>query len=521
MVLLLASWASGQLVPAAKLKASIVELPGISSQINNIAYAFGKYILVAPFAPSQVVSDTNEGESDLSRLDNHYLYSIDVENPSAPPRRIDLGCYYPSRLFFDEPSQTVFVRATQYIQLDQGEFQAAEVIAYVRLRENGDFEPTVIRVPIKAVDGDPTEVKIPGTNDKWASSAPYDFALGRDGKMLVFTNGASIFTYSVMEGYILQKVLIPSSDYSLDYSISGIQVDRQSNTLAVTVNQRIVKKKGIKRLSELYFYRLTDIGTLILTKHVPPEAFPEGTALSDGSTLAFSIDPESGTPSRAFFVTDDGSLCSVDLDEASFIGQVSRLAIFPEMAATSDDVRGPRFVEYYQAKRTLGIVKPGYTLQIKRPLHNRPGKIKRPLHLHLLEAPVLAMTLLNKKGWVADSRLFTDFGPDEVAISNPIFTDQDSMIATSTGKLYSVSFDSPSLSYLGDLGFGINSISSFNGSRLVGLKSFDADDQTGMITDPGAIVIAELDSRAAGLAALTPLSLKSSWIRRPCGVGKR
>jgi len=46
----------------------------------------------------------------------------------------------------------------------------------------------------------------------------------------------------------------------------------------------------------------------------------------------------------------------------------------------------------------IGVVKPGFTVQISRPTNGRRGRISRPTNLHITsETPVLAMARLGKK----------------------------------------------------------------------------------------------------------------------------
>ncbi|HVG20625.1 MAG TPA: hypothetical protein VNI02_16365, partial [Blastocatellia bacterium] len=101
-------------------KISSVELAGASG-VNNVAFAFDRYVLIAPYASSKPVEDNN----DLSQLDNCFLYLIDTKKPSEQPKRVKLTTnnspnssgkviYYPSRVLFDADSSTVFVRGTRF-----------------------------------------------------------------------------------------------------------------------------------------------------------------------------------------------------------------------------------------------------------------------------------------------------------------------------------------------------------------------------------------------------------------------
>src|ERR1044071_7023511 len=59
-------------------KISSVELPGVSGATNNVAFAYDRYVLIAPYAPSKPVEDNN----DLSQLDNRFIYLVDTKKPS-------------------------------------------------------------------------------------------------------------------------------------------------------------------------------------------------------------------------------------------------------------------------------------------------------------------------------------------------------------------------------------------------------------------------------------------------------
>src|ERR1044071_10100104 len=60
-------------------KVSEVPLSGVNGESNNIAFAFDRYALVAPYAPSKTVDEN----SDISELDNHFIYLVDTKKPAA------------------------------------------------------------------------------------------------------------------------------------------------------------------------------------------------------------------------------------------------------------------------------------------------------------------------------------------------------------------------------------------------------------------------------------------------------
>jgi hypothetical protein len=516
----------------APLAVTTVSIPGVSGEMNNAVGVFGD-VLTAPFAPTGVGLAELEGEDfDPAALDNHFVYLIDDENPSAPPKTADIGCYWPTRLCFDEETRTVFARGTVYVPLGNGKLQPAQVISYVHFNDKGEFE-TPVKVPVIGVETDPTQVNIPWGASKWASSAPHDFGLGRDGRYLVFTNGASVFTFNTIEGYINQKNLIDPTDYNADNTISRLDVHSESNTVIVTVNESIKKKGSWRHFSDIYILDLGESGGLDLVAKISRDALPGGAALTHGSEVEIELDPETGSPRAAFFVLDNGAFCAAALDDLGEDkeAKVTELAAFDELAASDD--RLPRSVEIDPKSKGFGLSKGGFALQIRRPVWAKPGKrgrIARSFELHhFAELPALAVVKLGDDGQVVERNLITDFGEPELAISNVVF-DEDSrvMFSSSSGRLLMVGANPGELLTAGDLGTGVSSIS-YDPSRLrlVGIRSFDAD-QSGVITE-GAVLIArrspdesETGEPAFSLLASGGLSRLLAVIRKPIGfIGSR
>src|SRR5215470_13556028 len=90
-----------------------VDLTGVSSDVNNVAFAFdGKYSVVAPFETS------DPDHQDPFQGDNHYLVVTELANPSNQ-FKLDLTtigqsqttCYYPTHLVVSS-NNIAFVRAT-------------------------------------------------------------------------------------------------------------------------------------------------------------------------------------------------------------------------------------------------------------------------------------------------------------------------------------------------------------------------------------------------------------------------
>lgn len=479
-----------------EISVSTVVIPGLSSELNNVIDLSGK-LLVAPFAPWGEAARELGEDFDPSTLNNHYVYLIDSKNPSVAPLVADLGCYWPTRVCFDQSSGTLFARGTVYVPFGNGKLQPAEVVSYLRLSSKLEFDPRPVVVPIYAVSGDPTQINVPRTEESWASSAPHDFVIGRDGKFLIFTNGASVFAYNTEEGYVHRQNLVPDADYSLNNTISRIDIDSESNTLAVTVNERFKKRGDWRHFSDVYFFRLSERGGLELLKKVDRTEFPDGTAVTDGSNVEIVSDSESGEPKEAFLAADDGSLLKVDLTGESREGEASRLASFVELKAPEGETRGPVTVEHDSSSQWIGISRPGRVLQIRRPAWNRPGRRGRASRgfsfEHLTESPVLALAKRGETGDVVATNVLADFGESETSISNLVFDNESrALFTTGSGRLLSIGETPGELVVEGDLGTGVDALS-YKGddSMIIGVRSFDSDQSSGAITAEGALVIAQ------------------------------
>src|SRR5437588_5702056 len=84
-----------------------VNLGGVTGVANNTVLAFDRFLLVAPFWPSAGVDDN--GDLDLTKLDNKFLYVVDTKKPSSPVLSKELSAwdskqgaaktiYFPSKL---------------------------------------------------------------------------------------------------------------------------------------------------------------------------------------------------------------------------------------------------------------------------------------------------------------------------------------------------------------------------------------------------------------------------------------
>jgi hypothetical protein len=516
------------------IKMSYVELAGANGGENNIVFAFGRYVLIAPYAPTGIVQENG----DLGQLDNHFLYIIDTKKPGIvlskdltafastdSPRTI----YYPTKLAFDPTTQTAFVRGTRFEQKD-GETKGIEVIAHVHLslEDNGKpvIDPTVVSFDIEGVGGEPH-----------SSDAPTDLALGQSGKYLVFTNGASVFTFSLEQGYLYKVDLVHPNEYGADNFISHLDVDKDTNVLSVYSTKKTLDDEDVEHdQSEISFYRLIDDGTLTLLKRAYAKDLPEGAALTAGSNVAVYSDPDKPDFQYALFVTSDGSLCQVELHTDGLSANVRQLTVFPELAQQGPEDQSPRLVTYDASKRVAGIVSRGYTAHIARPTNGRRGKIARPTNAHVLTTqPALAVAKFGKKGKVNARNVFsTDFA-DQGGLSELLLLPATGewLTATYSGKLFSVAtfgdFEKLSPRLIGEVSPRTTRLD-YLASRdsLVAVQSCASDDEELQVALPGSVAIGKMISADGKsllasaaqimLPATSSLLRRAPAIRRPCNI---
>jgi len=517
---------------ATKLPTYSIGMGGVTGVNNNTVLAYGRFVLVAPFWPSKGVAEN--GELDLTQLDNSFLYVIDTKKPNNQPLAKELTAwdsklgsaktvYFPTRLVFDSQTNNVYVRGTRFEEKD-GEVTAIDVIAYVRLNLDDDGKPVFDSVVVP--------IDIQGVSTPFTGEAPLDFGFGANGGLMVFTNGASVFSYNLEQGYLYGVPIVPESEYSAaDDSISFLDVDPVTNVVSVCWNRTVVNKDKVATLSsEFSFYRLAADGTFGILKRVYADQLPEGAALASGSNIAVVSD---GDSELALFATNDGSLCSVDLRSDGVLATVKRMYNFPELARASETDTSPLLIQYDVAKRTIGIVKPGFIVQISRPTNGKKGRISRPTNLHISSeaAPVLAMARLGKKNKVVSASSFSEDFKGEGGLSNFV-SDENSrwLIATYSGSLYSVdaASDLPNatLSLLGQVGSRVERIDYYaNRSSIVAINSFTLEDDGMGVASPGSLVVGRMsDPSLSGsfLQALLPtasaLGRPGTSIRRPCNL---
>lgn len=467
-----------------------VSLPGVHGATNNTVYAFDRYILAAPFAPS---GNINDG-SDIRDFDNHFLYLFDTKKPESSPKFIDLKiCYFPTKVIFDENNGNVFVRGTEFVEVGPGQYETREVIVHTHLNLESDGRPAF-------APDNPVPIRIKGNGTEYAADAPIDFALGHSGRILVFTNGSSIFTYDVVKGDFYPVVI----DYSIDNVISFLDIDEASNTLIVATSKRIEGiEGGVKFTSELYFYKLEKDGTVNSIKRLLPVEFGEGIFLSAGSNAAISWDPNTETPEYGYFVTNDGALCQVDLRTKNIPGVIERVALLPELAQAEGLEPGPVTVNYERGKRLLTVVKRGTFWNIRRPSFiERSGRIRRPSFSQFEGSAAIALVQFNKKNRIVGQRVFDKVFGKENRISNLVAGQTGiALVATHSGMLFALdtttgTIDRAEVNQIGEIGSRIDYIA-YNAGRqnLAAVSSCHLEEGNPEMV-PGSLLFARVPLKA-------------------------
>jgi hypothetical protein len=190
-------------------------------------------------------------------------------------------------------------------------------------------------------------------------------------------------------------------------------------------------------------------------------------------------------------------------------------------------------IQYDSEKRVIGVVKPGFTVQISRPTNGRRGRISRPTNLHITsETPVLAMARLGKKNKVVSASSFSEEFKSEGGLSNFVSGPSAQwLISSYAGNLYSVDVDNDlpnsKLRLLGQVGSRVNRIDYYaDRSNVVAINSFTLEDDGMGVASPGMLVVGRLSSvenqSSAVLQALLPaasvLGRPAPSIRRPCNI---
>lgn len=494
---------------------SSVPVPGASSQENTVGLAFGgRYALVAPFSP-------------VNGNDNHFLYIIDTTNPGAPPVIKNLnGCYYPSNLLVT-PQNGAFVRAT-FVGSDDGSFPPGEVIKYYNLRSNNGKvnigNATAQMFYIQPVPGsDPTAI-------------PTSFGVGNQGKVLVYTNGASIHAVTLEEGYDYSVDLVPEASYRPQVNpidtvetfeaITSLQLDAATNIITVTVTGRY----NAQNFTQLYFYHLNEdpgpsYGTVDLIKFIDKGQFPNSATMTPGSNAAVSPDGRWG-----YFGLDDGSLCRVRLAGDITSPKIDVIGWYSSMVAADPANRGPRIAQYDASSNSLALVKKGMVMFVRRPTNGRIGSVRRPTNIAISESPGIVFARFADDGTLAKAQEITNFGSNETSISNVGFDGAGGgVIATGGGSLLHVGLQATYV--VGAVSAGIGQLSSgATPGQFVGLTSFDGSDSG--VSNSGSFVLMNLvqssvagSSMKSSLTALPVVSVFhsalagiSGSVRRPCSL---
>jgi hypothetical protein len=504
------------------LSAKVVSLVGAGSN-NNVQLAReGTQALVAPFESSDAVKFGAEIE--VGALTNHYLDVVNTNHPEAGPVSLNLvdpagrQYYYPTRVFFDSASGRVFLRATNL----SPDSPPAEALCYATLGKDGaSFDDSLIGIQIPSV-GD-------------ASLMPTDFGLSRDGKLVVYTNGASIFVFDPVTGInypvgpLVEGSYIPLQDYLSDYnSITRLVVDRQTNNVIVTVSSRTTENSVSRYASDIYIYALNEaagpaFGTVDLVRIISRREL-------SGGVPPFS-DICIGHDNAAYFVLDDGSLCRVGLDQRSVVEVLARI---PALAAWPYGPGTPISLTFDDSGKTLGIVKKGFILTIRRPAYGGRGRsqtIRRPAYLHLHEAPVVELASFRNNGQIGNISEFSaaQMGSAQLlGVSNIASFDGNSraVLATFDGNLISVGSDG--VSNLCKVPVLTDSLTyDSGGSMLAGISAFTVDLDRGKITSGGSVAMVGFPSAKAGASGVISSILAApsvkfaripGSIRRPCNV---
>ena len=468
------------------VQVSRVELSGVNGSLNTFASAFGKYQFIAPYAQSTV---GDQEEIDISDLDNNVVYLIDSRKPGKDPIVLSLGnCYFPTRILYDEVSQYLYVRGTQYI-VEEESSSEREVVAKLRVSLDENGKPYMSERPVL--------FGIPGEDGGDAVEAPSEFFLAHGGKILLLSNGYSVYTCDVADGYRYPVLFSGDRITYLDY-------EESSNTVIFGfTRQEEVEGGGVNYSTELRFYKLRDNGTLDLVRSVPRWNFPEELSLMEGSSVALSVNAESKLPEFGFFVGRNGSVCQVDLRNSEGgkkdDGVVDVLGNVPELAVGESEVVSGREILYSRVRRLLSVVKRGVKWEVRRPTLVRTGRprVRRPTLGRKHESPAVVVIQLNKKNKIVAVRTMANEFAEKEGLSNLMFDGEfEGFIVAQTGELYLLDFtdiEDIQPRIIGSVGLRVDYINKGLGQvDLVGISSFQPGAEPGVAGEAGALVLAKV-----------------------------
>jgi hypothetical protein len=498
------------------------EIAGVTDY-NNVQFVDDRYILTAPYAPSKPITD----ETPLGEYDNHRLLMFDSKKITNEPLVIDLkDCYFPTKVFFDPESRMVFVKGTRIVEGANGEYEASAVIKYLRLSfpEDGKYQSDVqaITIPIDGGDG------------KASIDAPDIFVLRKN--LFIFTNGKSIFTYSLNEGYLYQVAFITADRYDPETNtISNLYLDSVSGVLSIVISKKTkVGETEWKHASELYFYRLNDDGTIDLLNHILPEGF-EGSAIAPGSNLAINGDSTTGT---AYFVAANGKLYQTGWNGTSASpGTLNEITSLEEYNQPNHEFLSSVKISYNKETHVFELLKSGSAVFIHRPLNGgrgKIGKIHRPLNLRIdVGEPALALIqMATKRNKVLSRNIFVTELEGQGGVSDMISDNSGSRyVATYSGNVFELSgtneLDKASLNFLGQIGTRLSSMFYFaSRNAIVAINAPETENEA--IISPGGLSLAKRKESSNylsfvnwaedALAGNAVLGLNIGSIRRPCNT---
>lgn len=522
-------------------KVASVEMVGVDSAYNNVIVLDDRTFLVAPYAPSKQPGH----DADLEALDNHFINFVDLKRPSAEPLKKsietpsgDKKVYYPTKVIFDDNGQTIYVRGTRF-EVTDGVVNAIAVIAYAQLNRDAIGKPVFsewVVIDIAGVGGKP----------RTAGDAPDDMVLGFGGKLLYFTNGASIFSFNIPQGYLYEVKLVTEEAFNAGGLISYLGIDNVTETLSVYWNRQGGEGDNVKTLSELSFYSLSDDGTMQLDKRLyAGEEIPKGVFIPAGSNIkvlgALDASGKFLPSSSAFVATSDGSICQIDLAGEGVSSPLKSLYKFDSLATQgSVDGNSPLVLKFDAANRLIGVVKQGYTAQIRKPTNNRRGSVIRTLSAPAwTEPPTLVVARLGKNlSRVVSGKDFSEAFGGEIGLTSPIDGhDGQWLMATHSGKLLAMNlaggFDALQLEQLTEVGDRTGGLAYFDSrNSIVAVNSFGLDAAQQQISIPGRVVVARqtgTNTQSYSISSASTVTTNRASggqnptlsIRRPCNISKK
>jgi hypothetical protein len=467
------------------VRVSRVELAGANGSLNNSVSAFGRYQFIAPYDSSAF---GDQEEVDLSELDNNVVYLIDSRKPGKEPIVLDLGnCHFPTRLLYHEASGHLYVRGTEYA-VEGDEVSERQVVVKLRVSLDENGKPFISDQSVT--------FRIPGEDSEYAAEAPSEFFLAHGGSILVASNGYSVYTFDVADGY-RYPVLFPGD------RITYFDYEEVSGTVTLAFTKHVDREDGsIGYSTWMSFYRLRENGNLDLIRKVDRENFPEELALMEGSSVALSVNAESKSPEFGFFIGRNGSVCQIDLrasdGEPKSDGEVDVLGSVPELAVGESEVVSGREISYNRAKRLLTVVKRGVKWDVRRPSFVRRGRprVRRPSFVRKQEPPALVLIQLNKKNKMVGVRAMTEEFAEKEGLSNLMIDGDEGILVAQTGEMYSLDFsdiDSLQPRVIGNVGLRIDNIGRGVGQvKFVGVSSFQPGGGEGVEGETGALVLVKI-----------------------------